>query len=56
MEKLVETREWREAEHGKVDHKESSDDEEVVLISRRKGVGPAGGRISVIHQRRRTLS
>ena len=27
----------REAEHGKVDHKESSDDEEVELISHRKG-------------------
>ena len=30
---------WREAEHGKVDHKESSDDEEVELLSHRKGAG-----------------
>ena len=29
----------REAEHGKVDHKESSDDEEVELLSHRKGAG-----------------
>ena len=29
----------REAEHGKVDHKESSDDKEVVLSSHKKGAG-----------------
>ena len=29
----------REAEHGKVYHKESSDDEEVELLSHRKGAG-----------------
>ena len=29
----------REAEHGKVDHKESSDDEEVEMLSHRKGAG-----------------
>ena len=29
----------REAEHGKVDHKKSSDDEEVELLAHRKGAG-----------------
>ena len=29
----------RKAKHGKVDHKESSDDEEVELLSHRKGAG-----------------
>ena len=35
----------REAQHGKVDHKESSDDEEVELLSHRKragGIDPPG--------------
>ena len=52
----------REAEHGKVDHKESSDDEEVELLAHRKGAGGidlrggGGGRISVIRRRCQTLS
>ena len=48
----------REAEHGKVDHKDSSDEEEVELLSHGKGAGGTDPRgwISVIRRRCRTLS
>ena len=49
----------REAEHEKVDHKESSDDEEVELLSHGKGAGGTdlrgGGDIRVRHSSGRVV-
>ena len=47
-----------EAKHGELDYRDSSDDEEVKLLSHRKGTDEPDppGRISVMCRRHRTLS